>query len=139
MGWFFAWLGFGFMGLSILVVPQDAFAYSGECSACKYSGSQWECAVTCCTDNCGSGSCADACCKDGCAYPDKEGYDPDCYDNCQAKLKRCDSDSVCRTNLCIDPPCVNGSNYCNQTTNPANCKDCSCIADLFMDCVCRAK
>jgi hypothetical protein len=132
-GWFLTWLGFGLLGLSILLVPQDAFAdYTGQCSICNQNPT---CGQTCCETACGSDTaCWKTCCADVCG-----ASSGDCYDEC-TQNKICEGPECLNALKCIyDAGCVNGADYCKQMTNSANCRDCACVVAGAADCKCAIK
>jgi hypothetical protein len=123
MGWFFTWLGFGFMGLSILVVPQNAFAdYMTDCSdAC--------CTACFGTETCDPMSSCHMSCNGDCqlcaANCKDEGT---CIQDCLNQTKKCASDAkfcqtlndptICRGNA---DTCLMGECKCYQGSTLCNC------------------
>ncbi|MBI2805189.1 MAG: hypothetical protein HYX68_09455 [Planctomycetes bacterium] len=83
-GYFFACLGFVLAGVSILVVPADAFGdyTKGTCSDCQTASDPSACSIACCGSACSGddGTCAGDCCTDAC------GMDATCQANCSATV-----------------------------------------------------
>jgi hypothetical protein len=115
-GYFFSSLAFVLAGISILVVPADAFAdYSGECSLCYPDSDPYSCTINCCLDFCTEEGCGSKCCTDGC------GSDQTCIDACLAAQAKA---------------CYRGNKYCEAygvndcETDPRDCyykvTDCRC-------------
>jgi hypothetical protein len=132
--WFFSCLGTVLLGVSVLVVPADAFADGGSCSYydcyMKCSGNQAcidTCAVECCADFCeGKGEeCWGTCCSSACG-----GSGNSCYDNCVAQGKSdCTDKSKCTPcNFPCDDVCFGsgscGPNFC--ICNKASGSKCKC-------------
>lgn len=133
--WFFFCLGVVFLGVSILVVPQKAFAQDG-------------------------GSCSDACCG-GCygAPPPCNTLGScytGCYSGCSACVTACDGNQTCidmcyatwydqeincmddcELATCLLPPCPPGpdlnTGLCNRNTGCGNCK---CMPNGAGGCTC---
>lgn len=99
---FAAWLctsmGLALVGLSILVVPADAFAdYSGNpCSWCRTELDPGKCASTCCLPY--SGDDRSACCADAC------GANTDCLSACCGGDSACIAKSTLLSGQCPDGP-----------------------------------
>ncbi len=119
--WLFFCLGLVLLGLSILAVPQNAFAQSGGdcstvcCNSCYPSGScnmssacYTDCYAVCdqCVTECqGNQSCINACYATA-------GDDVNCMNNCM-------------TINCMLAPCEVGVG-CNAERNGADCTGCKC-------------
>ncbi len=133
--YFFTCLGINFLVCSILVVPEDAFA------------DHWiePCQNACCdscfpNEDCDKGSECYMNCVSPCLTCGADcNEDPGCIDGCVAQAKkRCDGDSVCRTQSCLYVEgCIDGTDYCKQVSKSTECPDCHCIPLMNVECVCR--
>ncbi|MBI2805191.1 MAG: hypothetical protein HYX68_09465 [Planctomycetes bacterium] len=135
-GYFFACLGFVLAGVSILVVPADAFAdYTEQCKICQGNPDPEACSITCCGTSCGNdGVCWTACCKDAC------GGDTTCENNCKAAAPSCKSHSVCNSGCGARTPGSCASivlELCSETSDPTPCSLCGCTDNpMGTACIC---
>jgi hypothetical protein len=121
LSWFFTCLGIVLVGVSILVVPQDAFAaYNGECSGTD--DPQTCCAIFCAGDS----NCIGICCGDACT-----GKDPSCTADCYAGVVKCASKTCdlgqggCAAD-CKGAFCNDGGKDPSKSTCIANQAGCRC-------------
>ncbi len=137
--WLFFCLGVVFLGVSILVVPQRAFAQGGaSCTSVCCSGCFSE--PTCSE----SGSCYTTCyagCTQCVSYCNG---DQGCIDNCYAGWYSNPSGTnmclgaACYQGItgCIVDPCTNSNSGCNKL-GPLSCGACICqIEPGFTNCYC---
>jgi hypothetical protein len=119
--WFFTCLGVVMVAASILVVPQEAFAYSGECASCASSPDPAACGGSWASSNCGDQSCVISCCLDACAM------DPMCYSNCdvQGSLVNCAAER-CKKDGGCHPDCAGQLCSTKNTRCVSNTKGCIC-------------
>jgi hypothetical protein len=130
LGWFFTCLGITLLGVSILVVPGEAFADPGsDCyGACKNASDSGACVAGCCQQLCGSNS-------------------NDRYNNCVAEANSllCPNaggcDNGCAGNNCIKMKCdpTKIECKCDADEYNANCsKYCACTK-IVNGCECGNK
>jgi hypothetical protein len=138
--WFFTCLGMTLLGVSILVVPKEAFADSGcyiqcyentpACASCTTDPNSQQCMAcksTCClTCQGGDPSALAICCQNAC------GSDEACLANCatNATLAQCPANC---NNTCPNLP----FNLCNLTpmtscfqNSVGGCDLCGCIQNI---------
>lgn len=138
--YFFTCLGIVFLGCSILVVPESAFAdhWVSECQdACCYSCFG--------TDECdGASSCYMGCTSDCFACASVCNENQSCIDECVQKAKQkcigdpCEYKTNCFTQWVTNGSCDNKNTNCSEK-GAADCGACICKKNTGEFCSCRFK